>query len=120
MSTQTGQHKPRWRFYRTDSGHEPVREFLDSLSQEDAGEIAVVMKGIATEGLVAARHVRGDLYEVRATGATQIFRILFATEGHFNQVLLALEGFSKKTSKTPPHEIELALRRLADWRGRGQ
>lgn len=120
MPSQPGQHKRRWRFYRTASGHEPVREFLDSLSQEDASEIAVVMKEIVVEGLIAARHVRSEIYEARATGSTQIFRILFATEGHFNQVLLALEGFSKKTSKTPPHEIELALRRLADWRSRGQ
>lgn len=119
MPSQPGQHKRRWRFYRTASGHEPVREFLDRLSKEDAGEIAVVMKEIAIEGLVAARHVRGEIYEARATGSTQVFRILFATEGHFNQVLLALEGFSKKTAKTPPHEIELALRRLADWHSRG-
>ncbi len=120
MSDQPGQHRRRWRFYRTTSGHEPVREFLDGLSQDDASEIALVMKEIASEGLIVARHVRGDIYEARATGATQIFRILFATEGHFNQILLALEGFSKKTSKTPPHEIELALRRLADWRSRGK
>src|SRR5690348_11135239 len=95
MPSQPGQHKRRWRFYRTASGHEPVREFLDSLPQEDASEIAVVMKEVVAEGLIVACHVRGDIYEARATGSTQIFRILFATEGHFSQVLLALEGFSK-------------------------
>lgn len=119
MPNPPGQHRRRWRFYRTASGHEPVREFLDRLSQDDASEIALVMKEIATEGLVAARHIRGDIYEARAIGATQIFRILFATEGRFNQVLLALEGFSKKTQKTPPHEIDLAVRRPVDWRSRG-
>jgi hypothetical protein len=108
MPSQPGQHKRRWRFYRTVSGHEPVREFLDGLSQEDASEIAVVMKGIATEGLVGARHVRSDLYEARVTGATQIFRILFATEGHFNQVLLALEGFSRRRRK--PHRTRSSWR----------
>jgi ribosome-binding protein aMBF1 (putative translation factor) len=35
-------------------------------------------------------------------------------------VLLALEGFSKKTQKTRPEKIRLAERRLADWRRRGQ
>ena|SRR5215469_6178937 len=120
MPDQPGQHKRRWRFYRTASGHEPVREFLDSLSQDDASEIAAVMKEIAIDGLIAARHVRGEIYEARATGSTQIYRILFATEGQFQQILLALEGFSKKTKKTPPHEIDLATKRLADWRSRGQ
>jgi phage-related protein len=35
------------------------------------------------------------------------------------QVLLALDGFNKKTQKTPRATIELAKRRLADWRRRG-
>ncbi len=34
-------------------------------------------------------------------------------------VLLALEGFNKKTQKTPPASIQLAQRRLSDWRRRG-
>lgn len=34
-------------------------------------------------------------------------------------VLLSLDGFSKKTQKTPPEKIRLAERRLADWRRRG-
>ena len=78
------------------------------------------MKEVEDEGLTAAHHLRGDLYEVRADGQTQSFRILFAPEGQYVQVLLALEGFSKKTQRTPPHEIELALKRLADWRNRGR
>jgi phage-related protein len=34
-------------------------------------------------------------------------------------VLLALEVFAKKTRKTPPAKLELAERRLRDWRPRG-
>ena len=77
------------------------------------------MKDVAQTGLVAARHLRGEIYEVRADGDRQAFRILFATEGHRGQVLLSLEGFSKKTQKTPPEKIQLAERRLTDWRRRG-
>ncbi len=120
MPSQPGQHKRRWRQYKTASGNEPVREFLAQLSDEDAAEVAYAMKEVQDAGLVAARHLRGDLYEVRAYGQTQSFRILFAPEGHYGQVLLALEGFSKKTQKTPQQEIDLALRRLADWRSRGR
>ncbi|HEU5346066.1 MAG TPA: type II toxin-antitoxin system RelE/ParE family toxin [Ktedonobacterales bacterium] len=120
MPDQSEHRKRRWRFYRTANGHEPVRAFLDSLSDDDASEIVAVMKEITAEGMGAARHVRDEIYEARATGATQTFRILFATEGRFHHVLLALEGFSKKTRKTPTHEIELAIKRLADWRSRGQ
>lgn len=119
MPDQPEQHKRRWRFYRTANGHEPVRDFLFHLTLADRAEIAAAMKDVELVGLSAARHVRGDIYEVRAHRATQTFRILFAAEGRFNQVLLALESFSKKSQKTPIQEISTAERRLADWRQRG-
>lgn len=107
----------RWRFYETAAGRRPVRDFLDGLSGDDLAAVLAAMRDVARNGLVAARHVRGDIYEVRTEGDRQTFRILFAAEGRSGQVLLALEGFSKKTRRTPPALIELAERRLADWRG---
>lgn len=77
------------------------------------------MKEIREEGLKAARHLDGDIYEVRADGTEVIYRILFAPQGRYKQVLLALEGFKKKTQKTPPKTIQLAKRRLRDWKRRG-
>jgi hypothetical protein len=38
----------------------------------------------------------------RRKEARPFFRILFAPEGRYGQVLLALEGLAKKTRKTPP------------------
>jgi phage-related protein len=107
-----------WNFYRTAAGNCPVREFLGELSDEDAASIAEAMKEVRDEGKSAARHLRGELYEVRADGQDVIYRVVFATEGKFNQVLLALSSFVKKTQKTPPQEIDLALERLRDWRSR--
>jgi phage-related protein len=77
------------------------------------------MKEVRTAGLAAARHLEGDIWEVRAAGDRVIYRILFAPEGKNRQILLALEGFKKKTQKTPPATIGLAKRRLRDWRRRG-
>lgn len=48
-----------------------------------------------------------------------IYRILFAEEGARGRILLALEGFKKKTQKTPPATVRLAKWRLSDWRRRG-
>lgn len=90
------------------------------LSTEDHAEVAAAMREVKEEGLIVARHVRGDIYEVRASGKDQEFRILFATEGRWSQLLLSLEAFSKKTRKTPPPKIALAERRLADWRRRAR
>ena len=119
MTDEQGQHKRQWRDYRTASGARPVRDFLEQLSKTDRRAVLNSMKKVGQKGLIAARHVRGDIYEVRAEGDMQSFRILFATEGHYQQVLLSLEGFSKKTQKTPQEKIELAEQRLRDWRQRG-
>lgn len=113
------EHRRHWRDYRTQSGRRPVKEFLDGLSDVDAAAVAAAMKDVRKHGTQAARHVRGDIFEVRADADRVIYRILFAAEGRFSQVLLALEGLKKKTQKTPPATIELAEKRLADWRQRG-
>jgi len=117
--TDDTSHKRRWRFYRTAGGNEPVRAFLSTLSRDDRDAVTIAMRDVERVGLVAARHLRGDIYEVRASSSTQAFRILFATEGRYNQVLLALEAISKKTQKTPSQATTLAESRLADWRRRG-
>jgi phage-related protein len=112
----------RWRFYTTPGGRNPVREFLTAtrLPSDDRDEILAAMKDVQANGLPIARHLRGDIYEVRADGRQATYRVLFATEGRNGQVLLALSSFNKKTQRTPPDEIRLAERRLGDWRARAK
>ena len=110
----------RWRDYCTKSGRRPVKEFIDSLSDEDAAAVAAAMREVKADGLSAARHLDGEIYEVRADGNRVIYRILFAEQGKRGQVLLALEAFKKKTQKTPPQSIKLAKRRLRLWEVQGQ
>lgn len=112
--------KRRWRDYQTARGARPVRDFLRSLSDEDYADVRAAMDDIAEHGLPAARHLRGDVYEVRSSGDRVAYRLLFAAEGVRGQVLLALEAFKKKTQKTPPATIALAQRRLRDWRARAR
>jgi phage-related protein len=109
----------RWRDYRTASGRSPVEEFIEELSDSDAAAVLAGMEEVRDRGLRAARHLEGDIWEVRVDGDRVIYRILFAEEGSRGQVLLALDGFNKKTQTTPRTAIELAKRRLADWRRRG-
>jgi phage-related protein len=78
------------------------------------------MKEVAVAGMSTARHLRGDIYEVRALAGTRSFRLLFAAQGRSAHILLALSAFEKKTQRTPHREIELAERRLRDWRSRAK
>jgi phage-related protein len=109
----------RWRDYKTRSGRSPVEEFIDKLSDPDKAAVLAEMEDVRDRGLRSARHLDGDIWEVRADGNRVVYRILFAMEGSRGQILLSLEGFNKKTPRTPRSTIELAKTRLADWRRRG-
>lgn len=112
--------KRRWRHYETASGRRPVLDFVRELSDTDKAELLAAMKEVRRDGACAARHLRGDLYEVRADGERVIYRLLFALEGERAQILLSLSAFKKKTQTAPPDQIKLAERRLRDWRLRGR
>ena len=120
MCGQQPEHKRQWRDYRTASGVRPIKDFLLGLPDEDRAAVLEEMEYVREHGTSVARHVRQDIYEVRATYDTKAYRILFACEGRFHHVLLALNGFQKKTQLTPQAHIKLAEQRLADWRRRGK
>jgi phage-related protein len=95
---QPKRYRRQWRFYRSAAGREPVREFLAQLSEEDAAAVAAAMKEVrnAGRGHVDVNHLRGDIWQIEVDGKTVIYRVLFAEEGRFSQVLLALEIVNKK------------------------
>lgn len=97
-----------------------MKDFIRGLSDADAAAVIASMKDVQIHGNQVAHHLGGDIYEVRASGERQAFRVLYATEGEHDQVLLALEAISKRSQKTPQSSIQLARRRLADWRGRAR
>ncbi|NJM91070.1 MAG: type II toxin-antitoxin system RelE/ParE family toxin [Myxococcales bacterium] len=110
----------QWREYRTAGGSRPVKEFLNrELSPSEVADVLAAMSEVKRDGLLAARHLRGDIYEVRVGSSTRSFRVLFAAEGRYGQVFLSLSVFAKKTQRTPKREIKLAETRLMDWRRRG-
>lgn len=52
-----------------------MREFLDELTDTQAAQVLAAMRTVAEVGLVEARHLRGDVYEVRASIGGQAFRV---------------------------------------------
>jgi phage-related protein len=120
VSDARGTHRRQWRDYRTAAGGRPVKKVLMGLTSEERAEIVAAMKEVERDGVRAAKHLRGDIYEVKADTAAKFFRVLFAAEGRYGQVLLSLEVFAKKTRKTPQSKLELAEKRLKDWRRRGR
>ena len=102
-------------FFVTATGREPVREWLKELDRDDrreiGGDILAVQKGWPL-GLPLCRSLGQGLWEVRSTlPSRRIARVIFAFD---DETIVLLHGFIKKTQKTPPGEIDTALKRLKE------
>jgi phage-related protein len=106
------------RFFKTDTGNEPVREWLCGLSAADKKTIGEDVKTVQFGwplGMPLVAHLGGDVWEVRIRLDTRIARILFALDGN---VMVLLHGFIKKQQKMPKPELDLAKERLKQLRRR--
>ena len=102
-------------FYRTASGNEPVRERLQSLTQQQKFRTGVDIWKVQSEWPIGMPHVRllgNGLYEVRSSLPEGIARVLFVVIG---EDMVLLHGFVKKTRKTPPEALALAEKRRRDY-----
>jgi phage-related protein len=100
------------RFYRSDPGREPVREWLKSLDADDRKAIGEDIKDVEFSWPIRmplVRSVGRELWEVRSNLPNgKIARVLFCVT---DEQMVLLHGFIKKTQKTPGQEIDLALQR---------
>jgi phage-related protein len=99
-------------FFRTASGHEPVREWLKSLPREERRIIGEDLKTVQFGwplGMPLVRKFDKGLWEVRSRLPDRIARVIF-TSGEGRMVLL--HGFIKKSQKTPQGDLQLAKTRL--------
>jgi phage-related protein len=73
-----------------------------------------LIEQIGFEGLPAnsVKHLDKKLWELRITGRDGISRAIYVTASGRRMVILRV--FSKKSQKTPPHELELARQRARE------
>lgn len=98
-------------FFRTDSGKEPVREWLSGLSRSDkrvlGGDIKTVQYGWPI-GMPFVRKLEPELWEIRSHLDRRIARVLFTV---VDDQMVLLHGFIKKSRLLPRADLELARRR---------
>ena len=101
------------RFYRSDSGREPVRDWLKGLDADERRIIGEDVKDVEFSwpiGMPLVRSLGRELWEVRSSlPRGRIARVLFCVD---RERMCLLHGFIKKTQKTPKHDIDLALKRM--------
>jgi phage-related protein len=99
------------RFYRTESGGEPVREWLKSLPKEQRKTIGEDIKTVQygwPVGMPLVRKVDSRLWEVRSHIKKGIVRVIFTVCGN---IMVLLHGFIKKSQKTPLDDLDTARKR---------
>lgn len=101
------------KFFKNESGKEPVREWLLELSKEEIKIIGADIKTVEFGwpiGMPVCKPLGDGLYEVRShLNSSKIARVIFTL--HKGEMIL-LHAFIKKTQKTPDKELDLARKRL--------
>jgi len=104
-------------FYRTQAGTEPVRAWLRELPDNDRRRIGSDLHRVQMDwpiGMPLCRSLGSGLWELRSSlPSGQISRLVFFIE---DREIYVVHGFIKKTQKTPPADLALALRRLKETR----
>jgi len=108
-------------FYRLPNGNSPVEEFLDSLTGKQAQKVLWVLQLVEELDVVPRQYFKKlvdneGIWEVRIQFGNDIFRLLGFFDG--GALLILTNVFAKKTQKTPPQEIVLAIRRKDDYLAR--
>ncbi|MBA3709967.1 MAG: type II toxin-antitoxin system RelE/ParE family toxin [Planctomycetes bacterium] len=102
-------------FFRTQMGNEPAREWLLALSLRERriiGEDLRVVQSRWPLGMPLVRKMAPGLWELRSTIPDGIARLFFTV---WEEQVVVLHAFVKKTQKTPENELKTAQRRLVEF-----
>jgi phage-related protein len=105
----------RVKFYSTQQGNEPVKEWLQSQPKDMK---KLIGEDIRTDqkawplGMPLVKHVEGKIWELRSHIPHGIIRVFFTVK---SECMVLLHVFTKKSQKLPKQELEIARKRLKEW-----
>lgn len=104
-------------YFTDQTGANPVKQFLDSLSKQQKAKIFRILMYIEEYGLQSIiPHIKRlsgtPFWEIRIIGKDNIRVIYIVPQKH---TVLLLHGFIKKKQKTPIRELNTALKRYKEW-----
>ncbi|WP_195985408.1 type II toxin-antitoxin system RelE/ParE family toxin [Clostridium sp. D33t1_170424_F3] len=108
-------------YYEKESGEVPVEEFISTLSPKQRAKALWEVRLLAEHGTGLrepyAKSIQGEkykgLFELRVQQGNDISRIFYFLP--VGNTFVLLHGFVKKTNKTPPRELDTALRYMQDY-----
>ena len=110
------------KFYDSPNGDKPVEKFLDSLNTKMRTKAVASLTILAEYGNTLrepySKAIGKGLFELRIKFASDVTRIFYFF--YADNKIIVTNGFVKKTQKTPPNEIALAMKYKAEYEGRKQ
>ncbi len=111
-------------FYQRENGNIPVMEFLSSLSPKMRAKAYSEIELLKEHGIYLkepyVKPIKGEqykgIYELRIKLGSDVSRIFYFT--YHRDTFVLLNGFLKKTDKTPKLELEKAKRYKEDFEKR--
>lgn len=112
MTDEPAPHKMPLIFFRTESGNEPVREWLKALPESErhsVGKDLLRTQWRWPAGMPLCRALGKGLWEIRTELPTKrTARVILCV---YREHLVALNGFIKKSRTTPDEDLALARKR---------
>jgi len=87
------------------------RDFMNSLSHNEQLKVRKALLILENEEKIPhhyIKYIREGIYEFRVNYGNNEFRLFFIYDG--NSIVVLFNGIKKKTQKTPPKEIQKAIR----------
>jgi len=110
-------HEFKVNFYKKEDGTEPAKDFLDTLDAKMFAKMVRSIEIVRIEGASArepySKYLDDGIFEARAKVGSNISRVLYFF--FIGKQIILTHGFTKKTQKTPPSEINKAKRYRADF-----
>lgn len=104
-------------FYEKATGEIPVRDFLDSCTDEMRAKIVGGILVLEEKGNLArepySKHLEDGIFELRTKQGSNISRVLYFF--YYGGKIILTNGFIKKSQRTPKNEIKLAKKYRDDF-----
>jgi len=107
-------------YYELPNGEKPVKQFINSLNEKMRTKALASLTILAEFGNTLhepySKPIDKGLFELRIKFASDITRIFYFF--YVDNKIIVTNGFVKKTKKTPPNEIALAMKYKSEYEGR--
>lgn len=91
-------------------------KFINELSETEQKKLFRAMALLASDDKIPhhyIKYLRDEIHELRVTCGNNELRIMFIYDG--DTIVVLLNGFRKKTQKTPKKEIDKAIRLKTEY-----